>query len=79
MIFDKIEIDLVGLNIRVKVRFEDFDINAVGLSGLIDILNSENEKGVLNIEVIGGIIKINNFYNVFVIIKILGYVKFIRE
>lgn len=79
MIFDKIEIDLVGLNIRVKVRFEDFDINVVGLSGLIDILNSENEKGVLNIEVIGGIIKINNFYNVFVIIKILGYVKFIRE
>ncbi|ADQ40462.1 hypothetical protein Calkr_0948 [Caldicellulosiruptor acetigenus I77R1B] len=79
LIFDKIEIDSAGLNIRAKARFEDFDINAAGLSGSIDILNSENEKGVLNIEATGGIIKINNPYNAPVTTKTSGYVKLIRE
>jgi hypothetical protein len=79
LIFDKIEIDSTGLNIRVKARFEEFDINATGLNGSINILNSENEKGILNIEATGGIVKINNLYSAPVATITSGFVKLIRE
>ncbi len=79
MIFDKIEIDSTGLNIRAKARFEEFDINATGLNGTINILNSENEKGILDIEATGGIVKINNLYSAPVTTKTSGFVKLIRE
>ena len=82
LIFDKIEIDSTGLNISAKARFEEFDINATGLNGTINILNSENsenEKGILDIEATGGIVKINNPYNAPVTTKTSGYVKLIRE
>lgn len=79
MMCDKVEIDSAALNIRAKAKFKDFYISTTVLNGSIDILNGEQEKGVLNIEATGGVVKLDNLYNAPVTTKTSGYVKLVRE
>uniref|UniRef100_A0A7C5V2M1 Adhesin domain-containing protein n=1 Tax=Caldicellulosiruptor owensensis TaxID=55205 RepID=A0A7C5V2M1_9FIRM len=78
-IVNKIKINSTGLNLKTKAKFKSFEINATGLNGAIDIVNSENEEGLLCVDATGGNLTIKNPNNASIYTQTSGFIKLTRE
>lgn len=77
--FDKISINSSGINIHTSAKFNDFKISSSGFNGIIEILNSSNERGNLLIDSDGGLARVINKNNAPVEIKTHGFIKLVKE